>query len=113
MKSIRGNSNRSFLPAVALASLLALLTGSEARAACFCDEVFEWGPYYSIQLSCSVTSSNPQAQQALADFRSGGYCDPNPQSACISRIIPVECEDFGGDYWQVSFSLGLGCQVCT
>jgi hypothetical protein len=107
------NLNHLPLRAVALVFLLALLTGVEARAACFCDEIFEWGPYYSIQLSCTVTSSNPVAQQALADFRSQGYCDPNPQNACISRIVPVECEDFGGDYWQVSFSLGLGCRVCT
>lgn len=105
--------NRSFLRAVTLASLLALFTGPEARAACFCDEIVEWGLYYSIQLSCTVTSSNSEAQQALADFRSNGYCDPNPQSACISRIIPNDCEDFGGDYWQVSFSVGLGCRVCS
>lgn len=107
------NLTRSFLRAATLASLLALLTGFEARAACFCEEMVEWGPNYAIQLSCTVTSSSPAAQEALADFRSMGYCDPNPQNACISRIVPIDCEDFGEDYWQVSFSLGLGCRVCT
>ena len=106
------SSSRSFLPAVALASLLALLPGSEARAACFCDEIFEWGPYYSLQFGCSVSSSTPEAQQALADFRSAGYCDPNPESACISRIVPGECQPLGGSYWQASFWVGLGCRVC-